>query len=95
MTSRRFPVPLTFIVVVAATIFLIVFFGAWAVSADASDREKVLSFGFVAGSDSLNANTPSSDQLNRLESSGLEESNIDNADDSWWGQAFLKACPFH
>ena len=95
MTSRRSPIPLTFFVVVAATIFLIVFFGAWAVSADASDREKTLSFGFVGGSGVLDSNAPSSSQLNDLEAPSLEEGNIDDAGDSWWGSAFLKACPFH
>ena len=95
MKSRRVPIPLTFFVVVAVTIILIVFFGAWAVSADAADQEQTLAFGFVAGSDNLNANAPGSSQLKGLEASGREENSISDSADSWWGQAFLKACPLH
>lgn len=94
LLAQRVPIPLTFILVVAATVFLIVFFGAWAVSADADGRDKTLAFGFVGGG-GLNANNPNASQLSGLEASGLEEGNLSDAGDSWWGQAFLKACPFH
>ena len=88
MTARRLPIPITFIVVVSAVIFLIIFFGAWAVAADPGDRSRALSFGFVSGATATNATA--------INSSGLDESGLgDNASDSWWGGAFLKACPFH
>jgi len=77
-------------VVISAVIFLIIFFGAWAVSADAGDRSRALSFGFVSGSTATNATAINSSQA------GLGQSDTgDNAIDSWWGGAFLKACPFH
>ena len=88
MTARRLPIPMTFIVVVSAVIFLIIFFGAWAVAADAGDRSRALSFGFVSGATATNATA--------INSSGLGESGPgDIASDSWWGGAFLRACPFH
>ena len=87
MTARRFPIPITFFVVVSAVIFLIIFFGAWAVSADPADRSRSLSFGFVSGATATNSTALSSSQVGAIEG--------DNAGDSWWGGAFLKACPFH
>ena len=95
MTSRRMPIPLTFFIVVIATIVLIIFFGAWAASANAANRDQTLYFGFVGGVSSLNPDTSSASQLSGLQASGLEEGNIDGAGDSWWEKGFLKACPFH
>ena len=95
MTTKRMPIPLTFFIVVAATIFLILFFGAWAVSANSADTNKTLSFGFIGGASTVNPTTPDSSQLSGLQASGLEEGNADGAGDRWWGKAFLKACPFH
>ena len=83
LTVRRLPIPMSFIVVVASVILLIIFFGAWAVSADASEGGRSLSFGFVSG------NTTSATALNSA------DGDHSNAEDSWWGDAFLKACPFH
>ena len=79
---------MTFFVVISAVIFLIIFFGAWAVSADAGERGRSLSFGFVSGATATNATAINPSQA------GLGESG-DKASDSWWGGAFLKACPFH
>lgn len=90
MTARRIPIPITFFVVVAPVIFLIIFFGAWAVSADVSDRSRSLSFGFVAGTTATNATT-----LNAAQTGSVEGDHGEDAGDSWWGSAFLKACPFH
>ena len=74
---------MTFFVVVASVIFLIIFFGAWAVSADASEGGRSFSFGFVSGN-TTSATAPNS-----------ADGDHTNAEDSWWGGAFLKACPFH
>ena len=90
MTARRLPIPITFFVVVSAVIFLIIFFGAWAVAADAGDRGRALSFGFVSGATATNATV-----INSSQASLGESGPGDNASDSWWGSAFLKACPFH
>ena len=95
MTSRRFPIPLTFFLVVAATIFLIIFFGAWAVSADSREGGRALTFGFASGGGSPNVTALSSSQAGDRGAPGLGESTGEAAVDSWWGSAFLKACPFH
>ncbi|MAQ54714.1 MAG: hypothetical protein CL719_07625 [Chloroflexi bacterium] len=90
-TSRRIPVPLTFSVVLAVVIALIIFFGAWAVSADVGQR--TLAFG-------LPGTTPT------LSGANLQETNSgpyqiarlgdhEAAGDTWWGSAFLRACPLH
>lgn len=86
LLARRMSIPVTFLVVVSAVIFLIIFFGAWAVSADVGDRGRTLSFGFVSGATATNATA-----LNSAQASGDGE----DAGDSWWGGAFLTACPFH
>ncbi len=86
LIARRIPIPVTFFVVVSAVIFLIIFFGAWAVSADTGAGGRTLSFGFVSGTTATNATA-----LN----SGQEGGHGEAAGDSWWGGAFLKACPFH
>ena len=75
---------MAFLVVVTAVIFLIIFFGAWAVSADGSERDRSLSFGFGG------VTTPSAEALNSSDARGTEDDS-----DSWWEGAFLKACPFH
>ncbi len=90
MTTKRLPVPATFIVVVSAVIFLIIFFGAWAASADSSGGERKLSFGFAGSAAETSATTINSSEANSRES--LDQS---AGGDSWWGNAFLKACPFH
>ena len=92
MTARRLPVPLTFLVVVAGVIFLIIFFGAWAVSADGNDRGKALSFGFAGAGTNLDSTVLKSGEQPGL-AGATGGDGID--DDSWWESAFLKACPFH
>ncbi len=86
MTARRLPVPVTFFVVVSAVIFLIIFFGAWAVSADPGGKDRKLTFGFAGTSATTSA---------AVGSSGEGSLGQEGAEDSWWGGAFLKACPFH
>ena len=81
---RRLPVPAVLIVVVSAVIFLFIFFGAWAVSADASSTGRGFSLGYGAigtTSASNSAQTLNGDRT--------------DASDSWWGNGLLKACPFH
>ena len=95
MASRWLPVPLTFILVLAITFFLIVFFGAWAVSADAAGRSETIYSGFAGSGSGLNANTPSASQLSTLEGAGPEDGGSAGTEDRWWAKGFLKACPFH
>ncbi len=76
----------------ALILALIIFFGAWAVSADA-DNQRTLAFGLpgttpsLSGSNIQEANTGPY-QVDRLDGQ-------DVAADTWWGQAFLRACPLH
>ncbi len=94
MIFRRIPVPVTFIAVVAATMFLIIFLGAWAVSADIRDESRSLSFGFAGSSTSLDASAPDTSQPAGDGAPGQEKSGAD-PEAHWWGKALLTACPFH
>jgi hypothetical protein len=81
-------------VVVAATVFLIIFFGAWAVSADAGNSNRKLSFGIAGANPGLAANTGGAYQETAPARFGVDEINAgENA--SWWSKSFLKACPLH
>jgi hypothetical protein len=88
---KCFSVPATFLVVVAATVFLIIFFGAWAVSADVEEHDRKLAFGFANRGASADASTLN-DAPNGPASGKAGE---DTAGDTWWGKAFLTACPLH
>lgn len=90
--SKRIPVPLTFFAVLALVLALIVFFGAWAVSADVGNQ-RTLAFGLPGTTASISGeNVQENDagpyQIARLDDDGA-------AGDTWWGQAFLRACPLH
>ena len=86
------PVPLMFFAVLAVVLALIIFFGAWAVSADVSNQ-RTLAFGLpgttptISGGN-LQENDTGPYQIARLDGQGA-------AGDTWWGQAFLRACPLH
>ena len=95
MTSRRVPIPFIFFLVVAATIFMIIFFGAWAVSADSREGGRALTFGFTSGVVSPSATGLNSTQAGDPGTPGLNQITGEAAEDSWWGSAFLRACPFH
>lgn len=78
--------------VLAAVIALIIFFGAWAVSADVGGQ-RALAFGLPGTTPTLtgenltgdNASQPGSDNADGQSAPG----------DTWWGQALLTACPLH
>ena len=82
-TTRRFPVPMPFLIAVVAVVFIIIFFGAWAVSTDADGRAFSLAYG-------SGATAPSSQAI-----SGTAASAAEDGENSWWESAVLKACPFH
>lgn len=94
MIIRRIPIPITFSVVVAAAVFLIIFFAAWAVSADVGDPNRKLSFGIAGTNPGLAANTAGAYQGNVPARFGKDEIGAgENA--SWWSKGLLKACPLH
>ena len=86
MVTKRLPVPVTFLVVIASVVFLMIFFSAWAVSADSDGKGRALSFGFGGGATASNTTALNSGQIGP---------DGETSEDSWWGGALLKACPFH
>ena len=90
-TTRRIPVPLTFSVVLAIVIALIIFFGAWAVSADTGQR--TLAFGLPGTSPTLSGNNLRDQNARPYQVARLD--GHESASDTWWGGAFLRACPLH
>ncbi|GIT42191.1 MAG: hypothetical protein Ct9H300mP11_01270 [Chloroflexota bacterium] len=91
-TFGRVPVPLTFSLVLVVVLALIIFFGAWAASTDVGGQ-RTLAFGLpgtTAASSGSNVNSSDSGpfQVARLDSQAT-------SGDTWWGNAFLKACPLH
>lgn len=90
------PAPFVFIAVVVVTMALVIFFGAWAVAADAEGRP--LTFGV--------APTTTQDSLQTGSTEGGADARVafgvapigeteSGASGTWWGQGFLKACPLH
>ena len=49
----RLPAPVTFILVMATVVALVIFFGAWAVSADSKQLGRTLSIGLSASPDQV------------------------------------------
>ena len=94
MTIRRLPVPMTFIVVVLATIFLIIFFGAWAASASAGDRDRSLTFGFASNTTNLDATAPKSSQGPSDGVGILDDGSGQDGGDRWWQKGVHKSLPF-
>ena len=81
-----------FSVVLAVVLALIIFFGAWAVSADVGGQ-RTLAFGLPGTTPTLSGGNLREEnsgpyQVARL-ATAVEKS------DTWWGQAFLRACPLH
>ena len=74
------------------TIALMIFFGAWAVSADVTERDRVFAFAVPGGTPVLTSNADSAGQL-ALGDSRTADGN--RAADTWWGNGLLRACPLH
>ena len=94
--SRKIPVPVTFLVVLAVVFALIIFFGAWAVSADVGNQ-RTLAFGIPGTTPTLSGininGADSQDSTGPYQVARLDDHSV--AGDTWWGQAFLRACPLH
>ena len=90
---KKVSAPLSFIVAIVATVALLIFFGAWAVSADSSSREHALSLalpGGVSGYAVTQTQTqaPQSETQKFLQSFEQGQSG-QTAADTWWGKALL------
>jgi hypothetical protein len=91
---RTVPLPISFFVVVIVTLALVVFFGAWVASADLEERDRVLSFGVPGGASfEAKGSSGTGEPLGIREAFAASDGNLES--DSWWGNSFLKACPFH
>ena len=91
---RTVPLPISFFVVVIVTLALVVFFGAWVVSADLEERDRVLSFGVPGGASfEAKGSSGTGEPLGIRETFAASNGNLES--DSWFGNSFLKACPFH
>ena len=95
LDRRMKGIPLTFIVVLVATIILTIFLGAWAVSADVEARDGSFYFPLTAGGTSLSsASTEQARGPAGAADRAIGEEDATNAD-TWWGSFVLKACPLH
>ena len=90
-TSKRIPVPFTFSLVLTIVIALIIFFGAWAVSADVGNR--ALAFGLPGTTPTLSGSNIQDQDSGTYQVARLGDQGT--AGDTWWGGAFLRACPLH
>lgn len=81
-----------FIGVLAVVLALIIFFGAWAASADVGGQ-RTLAFGLPGTTPTLDGGNLQNENSGPYQVARLA-SNIENSD-TWWGGAFLKACPLH
>ncbi len=75
----------------AVVLALIIFFGAWAVSADTGSR--TLAFGLPGTTPTLSGSNLQDQNTGPYPVARLGEHS--NASDTWWGGAFLRACPLH
>ncbi len=70
---------------------VIIFFGAWAASADVGNQRK-LAFGIPGTTANLSGTKTAVDSsANLVDAIGGH----DPTADTWWGKAFLSACPLH
>ena len=72
-------------------IALIIFFGAWAVSADVGNR--TLAFGLPGTTPTLSGSNLEDENSGPYQIARLNDQGT--AGDTWWGGAFLRACPLH
>ena len=90
---KRMPLPVPFVAVVFLVVALMIYFGAWAVSADTGQLDRTLSLGFGggaytgAGAVEIKPSSPSLSHTN----TGTDGTAID----TWWGKSLIAACPLH
>ena len=90
---RRTPVPVSFAIVVAGLIALFIFFGAWAVSADAADHDRELSFALGNSGAGFGVNPLPSEIADKR--TAVTTTDGESFADTWWGSSLLVACPLH
>ena len=90
---RRTPIPVSFAIVVSGLIALFIFFGAWAVSVDAAEHDRELSFALGSSGASFGVN-PLVSETNDQVAAKVTTGDGSSAD-TWWGSSLLLACPLH
>jgi hypothetical protein len=91
---KRIPLPISFIIVVSATVALLIFFGAWAVSADVDERDRVFAFAVPGAVSNLSQTSVNTTRAGRQSENGPPVASR-TAAETWWGSGLLKACPLH
>ena len=90
--AKKFPAPLSFVIVVAAVVAVCIFFGAWAVSVDAADQDRALTI----GANNIRVDLMVADL--RLQTDGVTGETLldeESSANTWWGSSLLMACPLH
>lgn len=108
--ARRNIAIVTTVGALAVSVMLIIFFGAWAVSASGDADVQSLLSGATAGFSGDALTAPSASSAGNVSGAGsapgagsgdtaprLASAASGNraAADTWWGKAFLTACPLH
>jgi hypothetical protein len=88
------PIPVSFGVMVVAIVALVIFFGAWVVSADAEQRERSFSAAIAGGGAGLGA-SPFSQSPPAGQGTLPAQEGAESKADTWWGKTLLTACPLH
>ena len=91
MDLRLKGMPATFLVVLLLTVMLTIFFGAWAAKVDSQAQDRSFSFAIGASAPDAGADTVAPSEDGSLDAAAAVES----TEESWWGSAFLTACPLH
>ena len=91
---KAIPLPVSFILVLCLTIALMIFFGAWAVSADVGERARVFAFAVPGCTAALTSIANATGPLALGESSAIDGGRT-TASETWWGNGLLRACPLH
>ena len=89
---NRLPLPVSFMIVLSMLIVLFIFFGAWAVTVDAANHDRELSFA-IGNNVSLGVNPLP--VLQNIQSASAQVEESQSAADTWWGSSLLLACPLH
>ena len=94
LVDRRIKgIPVTFLAVLVVTILLTIFFGAWAVSADAESRDRNLALAIAGTGANFGGITTEAAEATDTKTPTNQEG--EGAADTWWGKVLLKSCPLH
>ena len=95
----RVPAPVSFILVIATILALLIFFGAWVVSADSKDLGRTLSIGLSASPDHVGGfgNKPTGESVATAENDPFRQAwgstggGQGTENQAWWEKSLLNA----